>query len=167
MIGGSRVAIREGFQITKSTRRREMAKVLTTTETSKKGQEIEAKKAATKAEPKQKSSKRSAIQEKVKWVKANYSEKHLTRSEAVKGLIEKYNIATNYARTVVYSYCVALEGFSAATIQRAKHIRVMAIDFGDKNPDQYDANTEKAIKLLLTADYILGAKPRETYKKKK
>ncbi len=144
-----------------------MAKVLTTTETSKVGQEIEAKKAATKAEPKQKSSKRSAIQEKVRWVKENYADQHKTRREAVDGLMEKYDISLNYARTCIYSYCMALEGFKAAELKRAKHISLIAVDFGDKNSEQYDANTEKAIKLLLTADYILAAKPRKGYTKKK
>ena len=47
--------------------------------------------------------------EKIKWVIVNYFEKDKSRPEAVKGLIDKYSITYNYARTLVYNHLCYLD----------------------------------------------------------
>jgi len=46
---------------------------------------------------------------KIKWVIKQYFDKGKSRPEAVKGLMEKYGITYNYARTLIYNHLCHLK----------------------------------------------------------
>ena len=113
--------------------------------------------------------KRGDLQSKVQFVKGNYADKHLTKVDAVKGLQEKFGISKNFARTVVYSYCMALSGFAPAEAIRRKHVIQFSVDIGSENAEKYDQIKDQLIDLLSKREDVLNVEVRliKRYNKKK
>ena len=109
--------------------------------------------------------KKRSARELVKWVKENYSDQGKSRPEAIEGIVNNFGISKNYAQSIVYSGCVALDGFSE--VARAKNKSVANVKIKVKNPASYQAVVDRLITQLEQDNDVENVKVVQPYRKKK